>query len=335
MDEGKTSVQTEWREAVSSHVERYRERRRKFNSNLCLQLDFDAQRRANRTLRSNSLRESEAPEIEIPGIEIMEAPVAAAAEEPTEPAAQFSHIQQPPYVPDQPIAQAELTQPAPAEVPAADAPATPRRTRKIIEFPRLIGGQRSYREELAEPVLDAPRIVEAPIPQQMEMQCELLPLVPAITLDEPQPADFVDQEPESPIQVASLVRRALSAAIDVVVILVALAAFGYVFSRLAHILPALRSRAAALAVAAIVGMVWAAYQYAFLVYGAATVGMRLTRLQLRGFKYWRVSRSGRRRRALGMMLSFAAAGLGVWWALLDEDTLCWHDRISRTYLAER
>jgi hypothetical protein len=34
-----------------------------------------------------------------------------------------------------------------------------------------------------------------------------------------------------------------------------------------------------------------------------------------------------------MLLSFMPLGLGLAWALADEDVLCWHDRITRTYLA--
>jgi uncharacterized RDD family membrane protein YckC len=39
----------------------------------------------------------------------------------------------------------------------------------------------------------------------------------------------------------------------------------------------------------------------------------------------------RRRRARFMVISFAAVTLGFLWALADEDALCWHDRISRTF----
>ena len=44
-------------------------------------------------------------------------------------------------------------------------------------------------------------------------------------------------------------------------------------------------------------------------------------------------RSTRRWRALAMALSAVSLGLGFLWCLLDEDTLCWHDRITRTYLS--
>jgi hypothetical protein len=36
-----------------------------------------------------------------------------------------------------------------------------------------------------------------------------------------------------------------------------------------------------------------------------------------------------------MAMSSLSLGLGVVWALLDEDTLCWHDRITRTYITPK
>jgi hypothetical protein len=35
---------------------------------------------------------------------------------------------------------------------------------------------------------------------------------------------------------------------------------------------------------------------------------------------------------MAMMLSVAPIGLGVMWAIFDEDHLSWHDRLSQTYL---
>jgi hypothetical protein len=43
-------------------------------------------------------------------------------------------------------------------------------------------------------------------------------------------------------------------------------------------------------------------------------------------------RQARRGRSVAMALSTLSLGLGLVWALLDEDTLCWHDRITRTYV---
>jgi uncharacterized RDD family membrane protein YckC len=82
-------------------------------------------------------------------------------------------------------------------------------------------------------------------------------------------------------------------------------------------------------------LLFAVYQYAFLVYGLATVGMRAARLEIRRFDDAAASAGRRRLRALAMVLSFASLGLGIFWAFADEDMLCWHDRITRTYLAKK
>jgi hypothetical protein len=60
--------------------------------------------------------------------------------------------------------------------------------------------------------------------------------------------------------------------------------------------------------------------------------MQMAHLALASFDSEPIGRRLRRARALAWMLSTFPLGLGLIWALLDEDTLCWHDRISRTYL---
>ncbi len=41
----------------------------------------------------------------------------------------------------------------------------------------------------------------------------------------------------------------------------------------------------------------------------------------------------RRWRVLASYLSAVSLGMGYAWVFLDEDSLCWHDRITHTYLA--
>jgi hypothetical protein len=38
---------------------------------------------------------------------------------------------------------------------------------------------------------------------------------------------------------------------------------------------------------------------------------------------------------LASYLSAASLGMGYAWVFLDEDVLCWHDRITHTYLAPK
>jgi hypothetical protein len=33
-----------------------------------------------------------------------------------------------------------------------------------------------------------------------------------------------------------------------------------------------------------------------------------------------------------MVLSAVSLGFGFLWALFDQDSLCWHDKMTRTYL---
>jgi hypothetical protein len=38
---------------------------------------------------------------------------------------------------------------------------------------------------------------------------------------------------------------------------------------------------------------------------------------------------------LASFLSGLSLGIGYLWCFLDEDQLCWHDRITHTYMAPR
>ncbi|HXC42242.1 MAG TPA: RDD family protein, partial [Candidatus Dormibacteraeota bacterium] len=88
-------------------------------------------------------------------------------------------------------------------------------------------------------------------------------------------------------------------------------------------------------VAGVLGVCWAAYQYLLLVYSGATPGLRLARLQLARFDGSPAGRRLRRWRVLASFLSAASLGMGYAWVFLDEDSLCWHDRITHTYLGAK
>ncbi|HEV8525726.1 MAG TPA: RDD family protein [Terriglobales bacterium] len=192
--------------------------------------------------------------------------------------------------------------------PPAVAPAPP-----SLELPLI--------EELAEPILEKPRILEAEEPQDIGLTFGGRPL-PSITLDaEPDPLDA------APLA-APLPHRIISGALDGIIVGVAVALFATIFLRTAAALP--RTRVALLAAVIVPLMLWTLYQYVFLVYGAATPGMRLVRLGLATFEGDPVPRSLRRWRAAAILMSATALGLGYLWALIDEQGLCWHDRITRT-----
>lgn len=200
-------------------------------------------------------------------------------------------------------------------------------TARVLEFPHpVVAPPRT--DELAEPMIERPRIIEAP---------ELLPPPPAMggIMIESETEPLAERRPgfEVPLQSATLNRRALAALADATILVGASALFGYIALRIIGAAPPLRMEAEFLG--GILIALWAAYQCAFLVLCGKTPGLLVTRLEIQKFNGAPVSRSLRRWRALASLLSMASLGLGYAWCFLDEDQLSWHDRITRTHLALR
>ncbi len=64
---------------------------------------------------------------------------------------------------------------------------------------------------------------------------------------------------------------------------------------------------------------------------ADTPGMRFAGLRLVDFDGRRPDREQRGLRQIASLLSLVAAGLGLVWAMVDEESLTWHDHISKTF----
>lgn len=196
----------------------------------------------------------------------------------------------------------------------------------VIEFPRSAALPVYHANELAEPIFERPRIVEAP---------EILPPPPALggILMEP----GRDREPDRRanadliLSSASLPRRMLAGLLDALVLAAALAGFGAIFVWLNPERPPMPVLATAVIVVAV--LLWAAYEFLFIVYTGSTPGLRLARLRLVRFDGSPVRRRLRRWRVLASYLSAFSLGLGYLWSVLDEDGQCWHDRITRTHLS--
>lgn len=65
--------------------------------------------------------------------------------------------------------------------------------------------------------------------------------------------------------------------------------------------------------------------------GRETAGMRWTGLRLIDFDGFPANRHNRILRGLAACLSFCAGGIGLLWALVDEERLAWHDHMSKTF----
>lgn len=195
----------------------------------------------------------------------------------------------------------------------------------VIEFPRSAAIPVFRANELADPIFDRPRIVEVP---------EILPPPPALggMLIEPTHQETADQRTgnDVPLASASIARRALAVLVDGVVLAMTLVACGAIFLRLNPVRGPLPLPAGALVAVAI--LLWAAYEFMFIVYTGSTPGLRAAGLRLAGFDGSPLSRGARRWRVLASFLSAFSAGLGYVWCTLDQDGLCWHDRITRTHV---
>lgn len=198
---------------------------------------------------------------------------------------------------------------------------------KIIEFPRSAWAPPPPPpDQLAEPVSDKPRILEVP---------EIAPPPPAlggITI-EPAQIQEIEKRPgiDFPLRSAPLGRRLIACLLDGLLVAVASALFGFIFWKIAAVRPP-QLQLYSLA-GAVLFVFWAVYQYLLIVYSATTPGLRAVGLQLTRFDGTPTTRSLRRWRLLASYLSALSLGMGYAWVFLDEDSLCWHDRITHTFLS--
>jgi uncharacterized RDD family membrane protein YckC len=196
----------------------------------------------------------------------------------------------------------------------------------VIEFPRSAAVPVYHTSELAEPVFEWPRIVEAP---------EVLPPPPAMGGILIEPARDLEKERRAAIDLvlptASLPRRMLAGLLDSLVLAGGLAGFGAMFAWVNPQRPPMPVMVMAVMIVSV--LLWVAYEFLFTVYTGSTPGLRLARLRLAGFDGSPVSRRTRRWRVLASYLSAFSLGLGYLWSVLDEDGLCWHDRMTRTHLS--
>ena len=235
----------------------------------------------------------------------------APAEGPARSSAQYSTAS---TAPDFEPRESELAPPAASETSA-----------RVLEFPRPLAPP-IRTDELAEPILNRPRIVEAP---------ELLPPPPAMggilieSLERPEP----ERRPgfDMPLASATLTRRAAAGMIDALVVTLAVVAFAQIFLRLSDAQPGAKTISGL--VAGLLAVLWPIYQFVLVVYSGTTPGLRLCGLRIERFDGTPAPRKVRGWRVVVSMLSAISLAIGYLWCFLDEDQLSWHDRITSTHLA--
>ncbi len=129
--------------------------------------------------------------------------------------------------------------------------------------------------------------------------------------------------------VAGPIHRATAAALDLIMIGIACGTVLLTFEMVGK--PAECDRLTVLLLCAMCGMIALFYGSLFAIAGSVTPGMRWTHLRLITFDGFPLDGRCRGLRFAGAWLSVLSGGIGLLWALLDEENLTWHDHISKTF----
>lgn len=157
----------------------------------------------------------------------------------------------------------------------------------------------------------------------------------SIQLDEQSLSQLGDEAPGAvhaaeAFELAPMGMRLMAAVVDGALIVgVFLAAAAAVMYKV-HTLPTIKG--IELGSAVTLTILTVLYQMFFFTFAAATPGMKWARLSLCTFAGEKPTRKQRRGRLWSLALSLLPVGLGVVWAIFDEDHLSWHDRLSGTYV---
>jgi uncharacterized RDD family membrane protein YckC len=320
-----------WRREVASRVQQHRARRRKQADPNALELDFGADEPysfAAHSLSEDCLREQDGT---------LPPPPERFAEITLKPEPKIIRFPRPLLTPQPAIEEVTLDE---LDL-AGPAPETPR---IFFQDPATGPGFQDpatgpvFQDPATEPAFQDPREAAAVGPWEAEadpplagtaapaQQMELLPNFEDIRL-EPE-SRRLDDELDVVPRPAPLSQRAVAGLVDVAIVFMAGGIFAITFLELAAEMP--HSRLTAVCAMASGGVFWLVFQYMFLTFGRITPGMRLAQLELCTFEGKPATSFARQVRALASALSGFSAGLGYAWALVDEDRLGWHDRISQT-----
>jgi len=207
----------------------------------------------------------------------------------------------------------------------------PRPKRKVIAFPRQASVPAEVAHRLAEPVgVEVPRILD--VPEELEA-IPATPFLDGLQLDLPDPFAEAHRRDhvELPFRAVPISQRVMAGMVDLAVTAVGVAVFAAVAYKVLdgpHL-----SKPLVLGLVAGAVVLWTAYEYLFVVHAGKTLGMMAARVRIATFKGKAPTMRQRRHRVLGLFLSSLSMGMGLMWAFVDVDGLCWHDRLSHTYLA--
>ena len=324
-----------WRNEVQDRLARYKRRRgRRIEGAYTMRFPFPAEEVIDTAMPAPEMAPVEFP---VAQAEMADSAEVVAAVQPDEPVASLA-IESAEVVPNSLPEVNELVLQAPPaaeedDVVFVDPTPRPRPKRKVIAFPRQATVAPEFLQRLADPVTaEAPRILD--VPEELEA-IPTTPFLDGLQLDRPDPAaEAASREHvELPCQAVRVPQRVLAGIVDLAVTGVATGVFAAVAYKALES-PSL-SKPLVLGLLAGALVLWSTYQYLFVVYAGKTLGMMAARTRLRTFKGRALTMRQRRYRVFGLYLSSLSLGMGLMWALVDVDGLCWHDRLSKTFLAAR
>ncbi len=218
----------------------------------------------------------------------------------------------------------------------------------LLEFPRQLIAARRARPRLAEgPLLEEAKARTRQL-RIFEVEPELISTAPLPVVHAPEWSSIrldahtvtaVVENPDAPAmpvlasllppQTAAIGLRVMAAMVDGLLVTTGLVAFAAVFTKMVGAVPI--GLPVAIAAGATLVLFYVLYQALFFTFNGQTPGMRYARIGLCTFTDENPSRSAMRKRILAQFIAVCPLGLGLLWALLDDDGLGWHDRISKMY----
>ncbi len=217
----------------------------------------------------------------------------------------------------------------------------------LIEFPREVVAPRKMRprraERFAAEGMDRqlsifevdPGIYSAPVLAEAEPAPSIWtqPEWSGIKLEAQPQEDAGHEEPAQPqadVHLAPIGHRLMSVLVDGALVTAAFIVLAVIAAASLGAFP--DPKTVAIGAGAGILILGLLYQALFLLLAEATPGMKYAGISLCTFDGQIPSAAELRSRLGALLFSVVPVGLGLAWALFDEDHLCWHDRLSRTYL---
>jgi uncharacterized RDD family membrane protein YckC len=129
--------------------------------------------------------------------------------------------------------------------------------------------------------------------------------------------------------VAGPMHRAMAATLDASMIFIAFGIFLVIFQIFGG--PFAWNKQNIALFAASLGLIAMFYGFVWMMAGRETMGMSWADLRIINFNGFPPDRKSRALRMVGCWLSFCSGTIGIFWALVDEENLTWHDHMSKTF----